>query len=65
MLVRVKLTKKGAQMKKQILLMIALTIVNLLIVGCGALEAEADGGYKLVNLFGYECITNNKSIWCR
>lgn len=49
-------------------LMIILTILNLMmfLVSCGQnMEtAMADGGWQLQYLFGYECITNGKAIWC-
>lgn len=45
-------------------LILILLVLNLL-NSCGTDIAEANGGYRLVNLFGYECITNDVSIWCR
>lgn len=47
-------------------LIILLLIINL-ISGCGELidDANANTQYQLVNLYGYECITNYASIWCR
>lgn len=52
-------------MKKSIILLVSLTILNLILISCGAVfEAEATDSYRLVNLYGYECITNDVSIWC-
>lgn len=39
--------------------------ISFLLISCGTDIAEANGGYRLTNLYGYECITNDVSIWCR
>ena len=53
-------------MKTQTKLLIALTIINLVLVGCGAIsDATASGSFRLTNLYGYECITNDVALWCR
>ena len=53
-------------MKKQTRLIIVLTIINVLVVSCGAIkDSKASSSYRLVDLFGYECITNDVALWCR
>ncbi len=48
--------------KTTVYLVIMVTILNLLISACGT--ANANGGYRLEFMFGYDCITNDVSIWC-
>jgi hypothetical protein len=49
--------------KLNYLLLLSITLLNLLIA-CGNNQANASGGYRLQNLFGYTCVTNDVSIWC-
>lgn len=53
-------------MKDKIIIFLIFLNVLTLIASCGKLlePVEATGGYVQVNLYGYDCITNNVSIWC-
>jgi hypothetical protein len=47
-------------------LIIILLLLNLF-SSCGEILEEAGanvGGYQLLELYGYQCITNFSSIWC-
>lgn len=49
-------------MKKLTIVFFILSVLSFA-VSC-AQVVQADQGYQLVQLYGYECITNNISIWC-
>ena len=52
------------KLTKLIMILNLLMLFGLLATSCGK-KAEADASsYQLVNLYGYECITNGVGIWC-
>jgi hypothetical protein len=47
---------------------IALLIINIgvfLLTSCAPVEANNNEGFRQVWLYGYECITNDRALWCR